>query len=996
MVVNLLKKMQSLSSVTDEILQTGGDDFPGSRVPVRHRRSLIPYIILAIVIALVVFIGADIWLNWSINESMYQTKANLDWFGINFYGGLTFVVAGLLALLFVNPIPRRSDVFEAFNALMGLQYRNPYMGQYGSTRRIRPVYIRPSRALWSFWQAIKWFILFAIFSASNGFPGLGNLTFVVDMASRGFGNWSQVPRIFELPLYPDSAQGIIGLMPTMELQYFIVVYVGTVVTIVIALRFFLKFIRDVVIRAGDKWIRNIFAALAAIMFAVFLEVPYWAMDVRIPYEWGAVTTIMVAFFALAIYYHIKSNQETIPIAQRRRIGLIAAAVIIGVILLFNIGAYSYYSINWNNNWVAYQWTPLTSKQVQVTQWAAGIQNISTSSIASVPSGNVSKTLSLIRQWDSTASLIQSKNEIGTNWEQLTGDPQISFVYGQEYWVNPTTFQYPTTSQDWVSEHLIYTHSSKIIVMNTHTGQFVPVTTAFNLTSQPLMYYGEGCLVPANCTSTSPPDGFQNDVYVGVAHEPNEIENVTYSGKPDYTLCGAQRTVWFLAQGQSGFAFFPPQNCINMLHNRDVFSRVQSILINGLSEDPSAYMVTDSAQPGGGNDLFFAIQIYIDYPLHSSFASGNDSNGSPGNYLRLFGVVLVNVANGNLQGYYLGQNDNFLTSFYHEYYPSWKPAPKWLQDQLRYPEALLGNQETVGQLNEDFIWHVDQSSQFRSSSDFFTTPQGTEVLYIPFVLGNNISFAAVQLVQFAGSQGLNLAGMYVVYGGTQLGQFHLYESNSTTFGTTTFLGPEAAQNKFTSDPTTRTAMTLNQARMGNILLYPVNGHLFYFIPAYVFPSTSGAVVAQNPFIDVIDAENSNASVRFISTNSSLDINYGFQGTAIPTNSSARLAYVNNLFLTGEKTGLGLTNGTVNINAIPVVHQFNNTIIQYSVDSQNTTATNAINQFISSDLNNATITNGMVIDNTVYYWKVSPGLIDYGFLVSRSGVTELYYISVYIGT
>jgi TRAP-type C4-dicarboxylate transport system permease small subunit len=981
--------------VIEDILQSGGDDFPTGGVPIRQRRSIIPYIILAVVIILVVFIAANIWLNWTINESMYETKAGLDWFGINFYGGLTFVVGSLLALLFVNPIPRRSDIFEAFNALMGLQYRNPYLGQYGQQRRIRPLYIRPSKTLWAFWQAVKWLILFAVFSASNGFPGLGNLTFVMDMESRGFGSWSLVPRIFELPLVADSGQGIIGLMPTMELEYFTIVYVGTVVAIVLALRFFLKFIRDIVIRAGDKWIRNIFVALTAIIFAVFLQIPYWAMDVRIPYEWGAITTVMIACFSLAIYYHVKSTREAIPLAQRRRAGIVAVAIIIGVILLFNIGAYAYYSINWNNNWVAYQWDPLTSKQVQVTQWAAGIQNISTSSITSVPNGNVSKTLSLIRQWDSTASLVQSKNEIGVNWLQLTESPQISFVYGQEYWVNPTTFNYPTTSQDWVSEHLIYTHSSKIIVMNTHTGQFVPVTSAFNLTSQPLMYYGEGCLVPANCSATSPLNGFLNDVYVGVPHEPGEIENVTYSGKPDYTLCGAQRTIWFLAQGQPGFAFFPPANCINMLHNRDVFNRVQSLLINGLTEDPSTYMVTDSNQPGGGDDLFFAIQIYIDYPLHSAFASGNDSNGSPGSYLRPFGVVLVNVANGDLQGYYLGQSDGFLTSFYHEYYPNWKPVPKWLQDQLRYPEALLGNQNIPGQLNEDFIWHVDQASQFRSSSDFFTIPEDTEILYIPFVVGNNVSFAAVQLVQFANSQGQNLAGMYVVYGGTQFGQFHLYESNSTTFGTTTFFGPEAALNKFTSDPTTRTAKTLDGAVSGNILLYPVNGHLFYFVPAYVFPSSqaSGAVVAQNPFIDVIDAENANASVRFIPTNSSLDSNYGFQGTAIPTNSSSRLAYVNSLF---AKQGIALTNATVNTGAIPVVHQFNDSIIQYTVDSENASATNAINQFISNEYKPANSTGTGIVDSTIYYWKASPGLIDYGFLVSRSGVAEFYYLSVYIGT
>jgi hypothetical protein len=974
-------------------LQSGGDDFPGGRVPTRRRRSIIPYLILALIIIVIGLVAADIWLNWTISESMYQSKAGLDWFSIVFYGGLTFLVGGLLALFFLNPIPRRSDVFEAFNALMGLQYRNPYMGQYGGgqqMRRIRPMYIRPSRALWSFWQALKWVVLFGVFSASTGFPGLGNLPIVLDMASRGFGNWGYVPRIFELPLFPGSAQEIIRLMPTMEIQYQIIVYFSTVLMIVIALRFFLKFIRDVVIRAGDKWIRDIFVALTAIMFSVFIQVPYWAMDVRIPYEWGAVTTIMVAFFALAMFYHFKAGKESIPLAQRRRAGVIVAAIIIIGILLVNLGAYSFYTLNLTNNYVAYEWNPLTSKQVAVTQWAAGISNISSSSINNIPNGNMSKTLSLIRQWSSNASMIQSRNYIGVNWLQLTGNPQISFVNGQEYWVNPTTFNYPASN--WQSQHLIYTYSSKIIVMNTHTGQIVPVTQAFNITSQPLMYYGLPCV--ANCSQTSPTnDGFSNDVYVGL-NPTLQFNNVNYNGSADYTLCGAQRTIWFLAQGQFGYAFSPPQNCIEMLHNRNVFDRVGSILINGLVEDPDAYMVTDSNQPGGGNNLYFAIQVYIDYPLHSAFASGpsNAQNGgSPGSYLRLFGVVLVNIANGDMQGYYLGQNDNFLSSFYHEYYPGWGPAPSWLRDQLRYPQALLGDQNSQGQLDEDFIWRVNVASTFRSGADFFARPANTEVLYIPFVIGNNVSFAAVQLVQFAASSGYNLAGMYVAYGGDQLGHINLYEANFST-SAITFLGPDAATSAFTSDPTTRTAMTLDSAQEGNILLYPVNGQLYYFIPGYVFPSsTSGGatgVVVKNPFIDVISAEGANATVRFISTNSSLASNYGFSGvTTIATNStvSTRSTYVENLF---KDQSVSVQNvSSVNPSSVNV-DQFGGNAT-YTLDSQNSTTTALVNSFISNYVKPSNV-------SSVFMWTPSPGTLDFGFIVNTSGISYLYYIQIDIGT
>lgn len=950
-------------------------------MPVHHRRSIVPYVILAVVLIIIGFIGAEVWLNWIIYEYMYSVKAGLDWFGINFYGGLTFAVAAILALFFVNPIPRRSDLFEAFNALMGLQYRNPYMGGYSGqpqARRIKPVYIRPSKSLWAFWQLLKWMILFAIFVSLNGFPGLGNITIDIDMALHGFGSWSLVPRIVTLAIQPASGQSIITLIPTMEIQYWILVYFATVAMIVIAIRFFLKFIRDVVFRAGDKWLRNIFVALTAIMFSIFIEIPYWAMDIRITYELGAVATILASFFILAIFFQVKSTRETIPLAQRRRFGVIVASIIIVGILLINVGAIAYLSLNWNNNWITYQWDPLTSKQVTVTQWAAGIQNISTSSVSNIPSGNETTTLSLIRQWDSNSSSTQSENQIGVNWLQLVQNPEIVYVYGQEYWVNPTTFSYPTNN--WVAEHLIYTHSSKIIVMNTHTGQFVNVTTAYHLTSQPLMYYGED---------------FTNDVYTNVTGSPGEIENVTYGGAPDYNLCGAQRALWFLAQGQVGYALSPPQNCIDMLHVTNVFSRVQNILISGLVEDPQTYLVTDSA--AGGNNLYYAIQVYIDYPLHSAFASGPNPSGSPGSYLRLFGVVLVNIADGSMKGYVIGQPDGFLTSFYRDYYPSWGPVPSWLQSQLRYPEALLGNQNAQGQLDEDFIWHVTDASTFRSQSDFYERPTATEVLYIPFVVGDNVSFAAMQLVEFQLSTGHNLAGIYVIYGGDQLGQMDLYEANSTTLGTVPLLGPTAALNEFTSDSTTRQAITLTGATPGNILLYPVDGHLYYFIPAYVYPqSTIGtsAVTVKNPFIDVINAESSSSTPTFVNTSSPEDLTYGFSfsGPSVPTNSSFRTSYVEGLFTAG---GYSVNNVTqVNPSAVPLSDSVGTA--QYSLDSENATTTTFVNSFISSYADNSTVTGGHVVSNTIYMWSPSIGTQDFGVFVSDSGVTELYYISVFVGT
>ncbi|MDA4111828.1 MAG: hypothetical protein OK439_04775, partial [Thaumarchaeota archaeon] len=951
----------------------GGDDFPGSQVPIRERHRILPWIILAIIVVIVALYAASIWLNWTILETMYGQKAGLDWFGINFYGGLTFLVSAILALFFINPFPRRSDLFESFNALIGLQYRQTPFGGFGGgtpQRRVRPLYIRPSKLLWGFWQFLKWTILFALFSLYNGFPGFGNLTIVFDMALKGYGSWSLVPTIATLPIHTATAQEIISLVPTMEIQYQILVYFASVLMVAIALRFFLKFIRDVVIRAGDKWLRDIFVALSAVVFSVFVGIPYWGMDITIPYEWGAVTTVLASFVVLAIFFHIRSTRETIPLAQRRRTAVIIAALIIIGLLLFNLGAFTYFRLNFNNNYIAYQWDPLVSKQVAVGSWAAGIQNVTYTDISHIPSGNASTTLSLIRNWDTNSSYTQSQNEIGVNWLHLA-PPSIVYVYGQEYWVTPTTFNYPDPN-DWIGVHLIYTHSSKIIALNTHTGDFVNVTQAFRLPSQPLMYYGEDLVDEP---------GFANDVYVHAASSVQEIENVSYSGSPDYTLCGAQRALWFLEQGQLGYAFSPPQDCIQMLHDREVFQRVQNVLIGGLIEDGSTYLVTDSAQKGG-NNLYFAIQVFVDYPLHSGFA--NVPNTPLQDYLRFFGVVLVNVATGQMQGYTVPGNDNFLTSFYKQYYPSWGPVPSWLQPQLRYPEQLLGNQYYLGQLDADFYLHVNTPSIFRSGSDFFERPSNTEVLYIPFVSGNNVSFDAVQLVEFMGSTGKNLAGLYVTSGGGQLGQMTLYQANSTVLGSVPLLGPTAALNAFKTDYATQQAVTLTQATPGNILLYPVNGHLYYFIPAYIHQSSGTSVIERNPFVDVIDGENSSAPVHLIPTNSSLILTYGLPGVStgpIFTNSTLRTQYVNELF---TARGIQLSNSSVaNVN---IVDKIGTTT--YQTVPENSSATSFVNNFIKSYVTNTSITGGKIAFGNVFYWVPSVGTVNFGFVVADQGVTKLY--------
>ena len=94
------------------------------------------------------------------------------------------------------------------------------------------------------------------------------------------------------------------------------------------------------------------------------------------------------------------------------------------------------------------------------------------------------------------------------------DSDIVYYQSKEYWVAPTTILYPST--DWISRRLIYTHTSKVLSIDSHTGDFLPVTEAFGVKTEPLIYYGEG---------------FRERVYVNVKGF-REIEEVSYRGEPD--------------------------------------------------------------------------------------------------------------------------------------------------------------------------------------------------------------------------------------------------------------------------------------------------------------------------------------------------------------------------------------------------------------------------------------------------------------------------------
>src|SRR5208337_1945990 len=286
-------------------------------------------------------------------------------------------------------------------------------------------------------------------------------------------------------------------------------------------------------RRSDVWIGNLLTLIAAILLEIILGAPYWLMNIATPYVYGMawaallLTLVGIAFFS-------RKNAPAPRLKLLKVVAVVFAALFIGQAA---VGAFYYF--NWNNNYLAYSWYPQTQKEITVTRWSAGLNGITVSNITSLPTSNPNTTLNLVRQWDQQAATVINTKEIGAyNWMGLASS-QIVFYNGTEYWVSPTTPTFPST--DWISEHLIYTHAAKVLVINTHNGSVVPATSAFRIPSEPLIYYGEG-------------GGFNQSVYVHVPGY-DEVQNVSYSGAPDYVLSGWQKAMWFtFVEGQLGFAF----------------------------------------------------------------------------------------------------------------------------------------------------------------------------------------------------------------------------------------------------------------------------------------------------------------------------------------------------------------------------------------------------------------------------------------------------------
>ena len=836
-------------------------------------------IILSAITTAVALTAYGWYLGQTIYLHTYNTKANVNFWRTWTLENNIFTASLLLAILTsLVTIWSRSTFLSFLSALS-------QTGNSASTKLSDKTAIA--------WRLFEFGAFFLYYVSIGGYAITGqNVAFLMMLAGDGSISISpgQLGTLFALPFAPGtSAQSIQDLIPAMEAYQ---LYLGLVATLVFATagRFTLSIVTDLMMQRRDAYVlisKGLIVASLVLVLEI-LGVPMWTVNAG---TWMSYLALIIALFAcifgsvafmiirvrsgdarqrlktkiaslendlarlqgelLSLKQEYESASLTadeyrtrvghlmedranianelrrlklerlIPLGNNPRSFIFLTVFLIAIVVMLPIAQGLYYGIQMNGDkYVDWKFNYETTKEIAITNWATGLTNLDLKTLDDLtsnatPASEV-EALSTVRQWDQTASYLRMRNQIGANWMQLA-DSDIVYFKNHEYWIAPLTFELSASWTNFINQHIIYTHTEGMIVLDAFSGELIEnenLVALINRTEEINFYYGEG-------------SGFSGSVFVNVANF-EEVGNGTFSGNPDYTLSGFESFYYLLTLGPSAWSYFGQD--MDMLVQRDVSSRVNSILLQGLSADKDPYIVIS---PNG--DVFYAVSIFIDYHLSTGYAHEN--------YMRFLGVVLVDISTGEMNFYKspTAQEDFFLDATYMSYY-DWKETPDWLQSQIKWPEDLYERQLQVA-----YIYHVTDPNVWLGGVDFHQNPNDSDTRYVIMNIDGVERFIAYHNAEFrisaSAESAHNLAGIYVMgCGDKNFGQMTFYRAGES--GASNWLGPTAVVQAFETNDVVRTQLQLwGKHRYGNRLLYHLGGDLFFVVPVFLEVETSTNTVIQ---------------------------------------------------------------------------------------------------------------------------------------------------------
>jgi hypothetical protein len=854
----------------------------------RPLRLLLIGVIFALV-AVAVFSTAYGWLlGQTIYRTMYLSKSSVDFW-------LTWTLE--------NNIFTASLFLAILSSLVTLWSRSTFLSFVSAVSQTGPMLKRLDNRTALLWRAIEFGGFFLFYISTGGYSVTGqNVAFLMMLVGDGSISISpgQMATLFALPFAPGtSADSIKSLIPAMEAYQ---LYLGLIATLLIvtAARLVLSIVTDLMLQRRDIFVvvsKGLLVGALGLMLEI-LGVPMWTVNAG---TWMSYLALIIALGAclfgsfafmvirvrsgdvrqrlkskiaslegdlarlqgelLSLRQEYESGASTaeeyrtrvghlmedrahitnelrrlklermLPIGGSPRNFALLSIFLIAIVVLLPVTQALYYGIQMNGDkYVDWKFNLETQKEIEITNWAAGLSNLTIRPIEALTSNATPESeiesLTTVRQWDQTASYLRMRNQIGANWMQLA-DSDIVYLKGHEYWIAPLTFETSATQTNFINQYIIYTHTKGMVILDAYSGEIIEgdkYIALLNRTDDVNFYYGEG-------------DGFQGNVFVDV---PNfeEVGNITYSGTPDYSLTGFESFFYMFSMGPDAWSYLGRD--MNILVERDSLSRVETILLQGLTADSDPYVVID---PNG--KISYAVSIFIDYKLSTGYAHEH--------YMRFLGVALVDVESGNIEFYKspVESNDTFLDQTYNSYY-DWKTTPDWLQSQMRWPQDLYERQ-----LDTAYIYHVSNPNTWLDGVDFHQAPEESDTRYVIMTIEGEERFIAYHNAEFkiasSAASAHNLAGVYVMGCGNQrFGEFAFYRAGES--GLSSWLGPIAVVQAFETNDKVRTQLQLwGTHRYGNRLLYHLGGDLFFVIPVFLEVETStNKVIEKLGGVGLVDA------------------------------------------------------------------------------------------------------------------------------------------------
>ncbi len=854
-----------------------------------NRRGWIIYYILLGLSSFGIFTtGLNGGLSLDVTYSTYVGKAGIDYLSLQYLNGAVIYTALLLTALFMLSDPRVSYLpgpdgkrrFYMHSKFLGLvrlfaksNLRGAFRGRrrrYEQPRPVEPlqwdvgetvdhsVLSKNGRLYWndkfpvrstSFlaWTSFKLFVALAIATTIANDIALRLVT-IQNYLNQTNSTWfAQIGDYFGvLALRLSGTYDVspsFGITNVFTFEVFkLILSLVSLAFIVLGIRLGLSMIANLAVGVSKRALSMSRMALSD-LFAIFV-LPFvylvlssgsWVYDVGTPFILWTLVIGLIGFGTLTL---VTRTQRILHFRMTRVRGvLIIIIVLVAGITPPTAGAFLR---GQSGQYIPYQWNPAYVPTIQYTRWAYGVDNISNAGLTLINSSSVqTNVLSHIRVFTDQAARLNLKPLVGVNWMSIDTAPiDIIYVNGTEYWVSMLQLveaNYANDPDVWRTQHLLLTHSEKILAVNAATTQVANMTAIWNLTQTPQIYYGEGGLWQS-----------VDEVYLNIpgfneTHLSNYVGPARYSGQPDYTYKGFFLYWKFFWQGRFDFANGDYGN-INALEYRDVNTRLSNILLPNMQMDPDPYPVVDK----NGN-IYLLHWIWIDWQSPSDFADYPEHTQT--SILRLFAVTLTDVKTGAITGYlYNSGKTDYVTSFYRSMYPEWnQPLPSWLLPQLRYPETYFDMQQDV----YNFYFQTDPLQWQRNV--FLQSTEDTRFIITP--INGNLSWAAVRLVEIYQSPSQNLAGLYVAPAGNETGTVYLIRFPEGT----TVLGPDSATSAVTTDPTIKSQLTLHPDwTAGNMLLYSVNGRLIYVIPYYGTQSNLTVPV----MVAVVDASTKQVGSYFI--------------------------------------------------------------------------------------------------------------------------------------